>query len=127
MITLKFNYLNDVKLECPEKYPDILKIEGPFSIEVNKKLWFFEPDFPICEFMIYLEEWLNNPNKRTSMYYNSIETEDNPLISFISNGEEWFIHSHWQLFDCNIACSRSQLEEAIKIFKNEFYRDGGSI
>jgi len=101
-------------------------VEGSFSIKVDEKLWFYEPDFSICEFLMFLEKWLNNPDKRANMYYNTMETEDNPLISFVRKGEEWYIRSYWQLFDCSIAFTRLMLEDAIHTFKRECFQEAVS-
>ncbi|MDF2653686.1 MAG: hypothetical protein K0R19_160 [Bacillota bacterium] len=65
----------------------------------------------ILEFIRTLEKW----DQANSMLYNSIETEDNPLISFIASEKGWIIKSPWQLFECNEIIPKGEILESIKI------------
>lgn len=103
---------NQRKIEySTNEYPDLNDVCGDLTIEVNNKIFFKEPYFLALEFIRALEKWLNNTNK--IMIYNCIETEDNPLISFILNNKGWQIISPWQLFECNDIFSKEELLEAI--------------
>ena len=62
-----------------EQYPDMIDVTGDLTIEINNETFFMEPYFPVIEFIRTLEKW----DKINNMAYNCIETEDNPLISFI--------------------------------------------
>lgn len=93
------------------KYPDLIDLSGDITIEVNNKTFFKQSDFPVLEFIRALEKWLNNTN--SNMIYNNIETEDNPLISFIFNDKGWQIISPWQLFECTDFLTKEELLKAI--------------
>lgn len=90
-------------------YPDILDVVGDLTIEINKELFFKQPYFPVLEFIRTLEKW----DKESNMFYNCIETEDNPLISFIYCKRGWLIKSPWQLFESKELISKEELLAAI--------------
>lgn len=68
----------------------MLLIVGDFKIIINKELFFSEPYFPILEFMKVALSWVHN-DENTPMLYNSVETEENPLISFTKVTDSWNI------------------------------------
>ena len=49
-----------------------------------------------------------------SFEYNSVETEENPLISFICKNEKYNIHSPWQLFESHELFTKQQLVFALQ-------------
>ena len=67
--------------KIPEGYPGLTEYEFDFSIVINGKLFFREPNFPVFEFLYFVNDW--NDTTNCTFEYFSIETEDNPLISFI--------------------------------------------
>ena len=73
------------------------------------KNFFDELEFPIFEFLLYFHGWKSN--KSNDFVYNSLETEDNHLISLRNKGG-WYIYSQWELFRCNRP-----------ILKNEFINE----
>lgn len=91
------------------QYPEKIQIVGTFTIEINNKVFFKEPYFPILEFIRILEQW----DKTSNMFYNGIETEDNPLISFVASEKGWKIKSSWQLFECLDFFTIEELLESI--------------
>lgn len=91
------------------QYPEMIEVVGDFIIKINDKIFFNQP-FPILEFIRTLERW----DKTNNMFYNCIETEDNPLISFIISKDGWKIKSPWQLFECNEFLSQKELLESIE-------------
>jgi len=99
--------------EYRAKYPEILNVCGKFEIIIDNKLFFSEPQFPVVEFIYFLDLWLKFKNKKKEMYYNSVEIENNPLISFISKNNKWVIHSIWQKYECDIYFTRKELETSI--------------
>lgn len=88
-----------------------------FSICINDKEFFHEPDFPVLEFLKEVALWAD---KESSMYYNSIETDDNPLISFIKNEDGYSISSPWQKFECIDCFSKEELLSALNMIENKF-------
>ena len=87
-----------------------------FSICINDKEFFHEPDFPILEFLREVALWAD---KEGSMYYNSIETDDNPLISFTKNENGYTISAPWQKFECIDCFSKEELLSVLKIIQNK--------
>lgn len=65
-----------------KRYPEILKKEGLFQIEVNGRLYFDEPNFSVNEFLMYADKWIFNEDKSQDMNYFCVDTDENPLISF---------------------------------------------
>ena len=104
-----------------------LEYEGKFKILINGEIFFHDDFFVVCEFLEAALAWRQLPNNRP-LHYNCIDTDDNPLISFVNiKDDEWKILSPWQRFRCNdlftkkeLACAVEQLnakvEEAIRIF-----------
>ena len=110
----------DVYLDkYPTDYPYVLDYEGEFIIEVDGKIFFLEPDFSIFEFLMYIKKWINDVDSNNDMLYNSIDTEDNPLISFIYSNDRWNIHSKWQLFNCYTSFSKEELVSAIVLLEKK--------
>lgn len=91
-------------------YPEIIDVVGDLTVEINNKKFFEQPYFPVIEFIRTLEQW----DKNSDMLYNCIETEDNPLISFIYDIKGWKIKSPWQLFECTLYFQKKELLESIE-------------
>jgi len=96
-----------------KRYPEILKKEGLFQIEVNGRLYFDEPNFSVNEFLMYADKWIFNEDKSQDMNYFCVDTDQNPLISFSMKNDRWYIDSPWKLFECNDSFSRDELEKAV--------------
>ena len=114
---IKFNFEgNDILPRImPKKYPELLRYEGKFTIKIENRIFFYESDFPIFEFILFVDDWIKND--REKMLYNSMELDDNPLISFYKKDEGWIIESKWQLFVCKISFKRKDLEREIELLK----------
>lgn len=100
-----------------KKAYELLDDCASFSICINDKEFFHEPDFPVLEFLREIALWAD---KEDNMYYNSIETDDNPLISFITNENGYTIFSPWQKFECNDCFSKEELLSALNMIENKF-------
>lgn len=98
-------------------YPEILKNEGEFQIKVNGTLYFDEPNFSVDEFLLNAERWLTDKDKAQDMRYFSVDTDDNPLISFSMKNDCWYVDSPWRLFECNVSFTRDELEKAVSELK----------
>ena len=96
-----------------KRYPEILKNEGSFQIKVNNVLYFDEPNFSVEEFLLYADKWLLTEDKMQNMCYFSVDTDENPLISFEIEKGQWYISSPWELFRCKDSFTREELEKAI--------------
>lgn len=117
MIQMKFSPKNTYIGRYSKNYPEVLNWEGKFSIEINNQVIFCEPNFPILEFLLTIDQWMKE-DKSNNMYYYSLDTDDNPLISFINCNNKWTITSPWQLYVCNDTFTRTELEESIENLKN---------
>ena len=95
-----------------KKSYELLDDCASFSICINDKEFFRELDFPILEFLREVALWAD---KEGNMYYNSIETDDNPLIAFIKSESGYLISSPWQKFECNDCFSKEELLSALNI------------
>ncbi len=105
-------------IKCiPKKYPKLTEYEVDFSIIINGQLFFDEPNFPVLEFLHFVNIWKDKGNH--SFEYISIETEENPLISFICKNDMFLISSPWQLFECKTEFTKEQLICALDNLENE--------
>ena len=118
---IEFYFLPDRKPLFNEltakSYPEILSLEGVFTIVIENKVFFEEPHFSILEFLFQVGAWFQSPQgMNRDMNYNSIDVQDdvNPLISFRIQGESWRIFSPWQNFNCNCLFTIEQLKVAIE-------------
>ena len=110
---IEFNAIFNKKAvkRIPKSYPKLTEYESNFKIIVDNKLFFHEPNFPLLEFLYFVNEWKKQSN--SSFEYISIETEDNPLISFIREKNAWKIYSPWQLFKCDSKFTKEELVNAL--------------
>lgn len=119
---IEFNAISAQKAikRIPKDYPKLTKYEADFRIIVNGKVFFHEPNFPLLEFLHSVNDWRNQGVG--SLEYVSIETEDNPLISFISEKDMWVVYSPWQLFECETKFTKEQLLSALDALEKTIYR-----
>lgn len=117
MINFKITTQNIYKKCIPNKYPELLKFEVDFNIIINDNIFFSEPNFPIFEFIYFVNKW--EIQKHIPFEYISIETNDNPLISFIYKENGWVIKSPWQLFKCDIVFSNIEIINALNELQNQ--------
>lgn len=110
---IEFNVVQtDIKIRRkPKSYPKLVEYEADFSILVNGKLFFHEPNFPLLEFLHFVTR--KKIENGGSVDYISIETEENPLISFIYEDDMFTISSPWQLFECETKFSKEQIISAL--------------
>lgn len=77
------------------EYADLLD-EYYFCVKINGEVFFEQPLFPIMEFLYFYLKW----DKKHDFIYNTIESEENPMISFERGISGWRINSVWKKFDC---------------------------
>ena len=116
---IEFNVVSSLEniKRIPKGYPKLINYEVNFRIIVNGKLFFEEPNFPLLEFLHFVNDWKNKNSG--SFEYNSIETEDNPLISFTRVNDMFVIYSPWQLFECKTKFTKDQLVSALDTLKEK--------
>ncbi len=78
---------------------DLVNIEdeATFTIEIDHKTFFTTSGFNILEFLQQIAQWEMN---KGDMLYHCVDTDDNPLISFIEKDGLYTISSPWQKFEC---------------------------
>ncbi|NLN81649.1 MAG: hypothetical protein GX136_03795 [Clostridiales bacterium] len=123
MINFKFNLTTRYKEWHNYKSYDYLEYEGEFTVTINSKTFFQEPYFTVLEFLRDALDWVGCENKTKPMLYNSIETEENPLISFIERSGKWYVQSPWQKYECDITFTRGELEKAVLDLKHTIIKE----
>ena len=109
---IKFNILDSNESQrIFFKYPEMLEYEVDYSIIIDGKTFFYEPNFPVLEFIYQVKEWKNS--QPDSFEYNSLETDDNPLITFKYNNGLFSISSPWQKFQCDNKYTKDELVAAL--------------
>lgn len=111
MIKYEIKLIDETNKKVPKKYPELIQVEALFRIVIDEMVFFEEPNFPIYEFLYAARKWIKQGNE--TFEYVSVETEENPLISFLYEGEGWIIKSPWQLFECKLKFTREELVNAI--------------
>ena len=119
MIKFKFSTSKCLPKVIPNQYPELLKYEGEFIIEIDDIVYFQDANFAIFEFIYYVRLWA--VDKKENMLINSMETEENPLISFIYTNGQWKICSPWQFFECERLFDSDELARSI----NALYKQLG--
>ena len=76
---------------------ELLSYECPMTIMINDNVFFNDPFFCILEFWKSLADW----DKTHTFNYNSIETDENPLIRFVLTPDGWFLRSPWSVFNAD--------------------------
>lgn len=90
---------------------DIIRVERNFKIKVGERTFFHEPLFPILELVQYCLQWSKNAN--VSFVYNTIENDENPLLSFVPQKDTWKMYSVWQKFECETEFSSAEVHRFI--------------
>ena len=91
------------------------------SIWVNNQQFFLEPDFPVLDFLYTVYKWKISKDNE-DFFYNCIETEDNPLISFTRENSMWTICSPWQLFECEKRFTKEEIINALDVLERKIYQ-----
>ena len=127
-------------LSAYASYPEMLELEGTFQIDIDGRILFFEPVFPVLEFLFAVEAWRNGevpdvPKLRWAdkkrrhatgnMEYHSVETEDNPLIRFAREGELWRVESKWERFHSSEQFGKPELFAACENLRQQVMRQYG--
>lgn len=100
-------------------YPEMLDVYGEFKIIIYGKTIYDQP-LSVLELLQQTEKWKHS-KKPKDMLYISIETNDNPNITFHLTDGQFRISSPWQLFESHdlftkdeIATALDELKESVK-------------
>ena len=114
MLSFAFSPAGRLPKHTPTKYPDVLKVNGAFTVTIDGKVYFTEPSFPVYEFLSQANEWVSGEGIPDNMEYSSLETDENPLISFSKNTKGTYsLKSPWAEFDCSTDFSLDEIRKAI--------------
>lgn len=103
----------DIEYKTLTRYPYILGVVADFQIVINGDLYFDEPEFPILEFLEQAVCWANSSISDKPLVYNSVETDDNPLITVNEYNGKWYLYSPWGKNECCLEVNREELKDCI--------------
>lgn len=118
MISFHFKLMKDYNEWHGDKSFSYLEYEGEIKIIIGSSVFYQDSNFLILEFLRDALAWIEE-NSKKDMVYNSIETEENPLISFQSYGDLWGIYSPWQKYSSKDRFYRRELVHAISQLKED--------
>lgn len=95
-------------------YYDLIKIEVAIKIYINNILFFADDYFPLLEFLYQFEYWNTNQLKNV-FSFNSIESNENPILSFQVVNQNCIFDSIWKLTSDS---PKVKLEEVIVEINN---------
>ena len=99
-------------------YYEIIKVEATVKISINNDIFLEEMYFPILELIYQFYEWKNNEKKnnfKNSFEYHSIESTENPIISFCVKNGKCYFDSVW---DSSLKSRSAELIEVLKGMDN---------
>lgn len=100
------------------KEQERIKYDLPFKILINGEMYFYDEYFTILDFLYVIWKWKNNGGCG-DMLYNSIDTDENPLICFKYNVQGWSIESPWERFKCEKYILKKELFGALEILEEK--------
>lgn len=89
--------------------------ESAFTMLINGKIFFHTEGFNTLEFLHQLAVW---ETEKGDFKYICIDTDENPLISFIKSDGGYSVSSPWQNFICTDKFSFENLISAKNILNN---------
>lgn len=75
---------------------EILKVESQFKIIIDRRVFFNDDYFPILEFFYQFDNWINSNSQISKFEYESIESDEKPIVAFFKRDNKWNIFSVWQ-------------------------------
>lgn len=88
----------------------LLNTECDFCIQVNERTYYEQPQFPILEFLRCYLEW----DQKHDFIYNTLESDEQPMIAFQKQITGWRLNSVWQKFDCTNSFHLEDFVEAVE-------------
>ena len=112
MIEFICNYKMKNSIEDISKmdYKELLKEEYDFCIKINDEDFYKQPLFPILEFLYFYTKW----DKNEDFVYNSIESDETPMILIKKTPKGWTIDSVWKKFKCDTYFHIDEIVKAIE-------------
>ena len=92
---------------------ELLKYDVTFEIRIDNQLFFYDESFALLDLLYQLYEWKISL-ENVDFVYNSIETEDNPLLSLLFKDKGYSISSAWKLFSSDAIFSKEQIIQAFE-------------
>ncbi len=105
-----FRYSKDINRVLKMGYDELLFEECNFCIKIDGITFFEEPLFPILEFLFYYLRW----NKNGNFVYNTLESDENPLIEFKKTFKGWKFDSVWKKYDCKDRFELTEFTNAVE-------------
>ena len=90
---------------------DVLDDDRYFKIFIDGQVFYDQPHFSMWELVQYSIKWIKRSNK--DFTYDSIESHENPMLSFVRDSNGWKIHSVWQEFVCDNVFSHDEVKNFI--------------
>ena len=112
MLTLKIASKPKIDLAELEKISlyDLVQDDSDLEICFSGNI-FFKNSVAIHELAQCCQKWLKRPKE--DFVYNTIESEENPLLAFRKQKNGWRIESVWQIFECNKVFSAEDVTDFI--------------
>jgi len=113
---LEFKFqITDFNIDNIEKdWQLILRIVADFEILINGKVFFNEPQFPVVEFAMQAAAW--SRNVKENFDYESMESDESPLIWFNSKNDNYTVGSPWQKYEERNPIEREVLQTSLNNF-----------
>jgi|SRR6056297_46113 len=114
---IKFQ-INSVPNEDQKQYL-IAYLEGVFKIFLMEKLFFHSSEILLAELGVSLKKWINNIKSGNfgDFHYETMESDENPIISFEYNGKGGFIvKSPWSEFEATEPIGQNELIIEVEAF-----------
>ena len=100
----------------------IAYLEGMLNIFLSGKLFLSSSEILIAELGVGLKKWIDKTKsgKLFDFHYETMDSDDNPIISFKYNGKDGFlIESPWQEIEASEAISQNGLLREVEDFLEE--------
>lgn len=88
----------------------LLDTECDFRIQVHGRTFYEQPLFPILEFLHCYLEW----DQKHDFIYNTLESEERPMLAFQKQITGWRLDSVWKKFDCTTSFQLSDFTNAVE-------------
>ncbi len=91
-------------------------MDTTLTITVNGEEYLYIEDFPIAELLGQVLLW---KGEEGDFYYNSLETDENPMISFREISGKYKISSPWESFKCSEDFTKEELLQILNLITSE--------
>ncbi len=119
--TMKIEYeLNSMPAKDWKTYSQAY-VEGVFRIYILDELYLEESGFLLAEFASVLKRWFKETqnDNNSDFVYESMDSDEAPILSFKNNGCGFIIKSVWERFECDVVLDKSRVLEKLNSFVEE--------